>query len=435
MVLSAVLEKCVKEVKINSEERRFIENTSRIIINEIEKKLHKNKIDASVFVGGSVAKGTMIKKGNQDIDIFVRFNQKYSEDEIKKQFKKIFFWFKIKGLKTKVKKVHGSRDYYKINFKRNEKINIEIVPSVNVKKPEEARNTTDLSYFHIKYINKKLRENKKLIDEIILAKSFCHSQKVYGAESYINGFSGYALELLICYYGSFEKMLYEMSETKGQIIVDIEKMYKDKYELLEKLNPSKKKCPVILIDPTFKERNVAMALSHETFEKFRTAAKEFLANPNEGFFIEKKIEKTYIKEKAEKFNANFNVIYLRTNKQEGDIAGTKLKKFAKVLFEYINKNIDIIEWHFEYSGGRDAEIYVISKKRQELVSIGPHKDNKKAVEHFKKAHPIWYVGDDGRIRANKNPNQNIKLLIKQFKRSNRKQIKNMSIIKLKTYII
>lgn len=37
MSLSKVLENCVKEVKISTEEKRFIENTSKIIVREIEK--------------------------------------------------------------------------------------------------------------------------------------------------------------------------------------------------------------------------------------------------------------------------------------------------------------------------------------------------------------------------------------------------------------
>ncbi|MBD3252791.1 hypothetical protein GF386_03610, partial [Candidatus Pacearchaeota archaeon] len=53
---------------------------------------------------------------------------------------------------------------------------------------------TDLSYFHVNHILKKIKKNKNLSDEIRLAKKFAYSQNCYGAESYIHGFSGYALE-------------------------------------------------------------------------------------------------------------------------------------------------------------------------------------------------------------------------------------------------
>ena len=47
----------------------------------------------------------------------------------------------------------------------------------------------------------------KILDEIRLAKAFCHANGCYGAESYIKGFSGYALELLVYHYGSFQKFV------------------------------------------------------------------------------------------------------------------------------------------------------------------------------------------------------------------------------------
>ena len=39
-------------------------------------------IDAEIFVGGSFAKKTLIKKEKYDVDIFVRFDKKYTEYDI-----------------------------------------------------------------------------------------------------------------------------------------------------------------------------------------------------------------------------------------------------------------------------------------------------------------------------------------------------------------
>jgi len=63
-------------------------------------------------------------------------------------------------LGNKAKKIHGSRDYYQLIVHG---IIFEIIPVLKVKKPEHAKNITDLSYFHVNYINKKIRKNKKLI--------------------------------------------------------------------------------------------------------------------------------------------------------------------------------------------------------------------------------------------------------------------------------
>ena len=53
---------------------------------------------------------------------------------------------------------------------------------------------------------KKMKDKDVLLG-IRIAKAFCHANNSYGAESYINGFSGYALELLVYYYGSFLKFI------------------------------------------------------------------------------------------------------------------------------------------------------------------------------------------------------------------------------------
>jgi len=51
---------------------------------------------------------------------------------------------------------------------------------------------------------------KKILDEIRIAKAFCYANNCYGAESYISGFSGYALELLVYHYKSFLKFIKSM---------------------------------------------------------------------------------------------------------------------------------------------------------------------------------------------------------------------------------
>ena len=163
----------------------------------------------------------MINKGKYDVDIFIRFNKKY--EDISELTEKILLGFKRI-------KVHGSRDYFKVNV--DKKIVLEIIPITKIRNPKEAKNITDLSYFHASYINKKLK-SKKVVNEIMLAKAFCYANQCYGAESYINGFSGYGLELLIYHYGSFLKFIKAMTKIKDKdekIIIDIEKYFKNRSE-------------------------------------------------------------------------------------------------------------------------------------------------------------------------------------------------------------
>ena len=292
MRLKEILEKQLELIKLSEAELEKIKaETARFV------KLIRAKTRAEVFIGGSLAKGTLIKKKIQDIDIFIRFKNEEKAREIKK--------LEISSYRRKI--IHGSRDY--LQFGKG-KIVFEVVPVLKISKPEQARNITDLSYFHVNYIAKKIKKNKKLSDEIKLAKFFCFSQGCYGAESFIRGFSGYGLELLIIYYGSFEKWLRAMIKVKDKLVIDPKKHYKNKQEVLNELNEAKLSSPVVFVDPTFKQRNALAALSEETFSKFQKAASAFLKNPRLDFFKEKEI--------SEK---GFNLILkAKTNKQEGDIA-------------------------------------------------------------------------------------------------------------------
>lgn len=424
-----ILNEEIKKIRISKEEERAMKNLASFVSKQINHRLKKFNIDASVFLGGSLAKGTLLKKQKQDIDLFIRFNKKYSEQEINLFCRKIFRWFRVPKYKIKIKKLHGSRDYYRISFKKIQ-VFIEVVPALRILKPEEARNITDLSYFHVNYINRQITKYKKIADEIILAKSFCHAHKCYGAESYISGFSGYALELLISEFKTFENMLKKIANSREKLILDPGKQYKNEKEILEKLNPAKTKSQIILVDPTFKERNVASALSHHTFEKFKKSAVEFLRSPSSDAFGIKKININEMKRKAYEIGGIFAVVMLKTNKQPGDIAGTKLLKFSKFLEKEIGKNFDIIEKEFEYNDWKTAEVYFILARKREIIIVGPSIDRKEAVENFKKAHPIWYM-EHNKIKSSKPTDISFKTFLKKFKKTRKKTIKEMGIKKIR----
>jgi len=428
--MNNILKEELKRVKISDEEKEYLGQLANKVIEKLRAKIKSKGIDAQVFIGGSLAKDTIIRKRKYDIDLFVRFNKKYSEEEIQRYLKKIFRFFRIKGERIKKKKLKGSRNYYRILFKSNKRVAVEVVPSIKVASQEQARNITDLSYFHVNYIEKKFKKNKKLADEIILAKSFCHAQKCYGAESYIRGFSGYSLELLICHYKSFAKFLREILKAEGQIIIDSEKHYKNKKDVLESLNVSKTKSPIILVDPTFKERNAASALSKEVLSKFKRSARKFLENPSAEFFEYQIVNVAEMKEKAKEVRGIFAIFEIKTNKQPGDIAGTKLLKFSKVFTKEVGKNFEVILDNFEYGGVKKAWIFYVLNRKKEIIIDGPEIDRIEAVKKFKKVHPVWYI-EERRIKSARATDLGAKEFLKIFKKKAKKTLKQMSIKKIK----
>jgi tRNA nucleotidyltransferase (CCA-adding enzyme) len=316
-----------------------------------------------------LAKETLIKKSKYDIDIFIRFSDDKEISDILEQI--------LKQAGIKAERIHGSRDY----FRTSGKVIFEIIPVFRISSAEKARNITDLSYFHVSYITRQIRKNKKLAEQIMLAKYFCYMNGCYGAESYIRGFSGYALELLVSYYGNFLNFIRKIASSREKIVIDPEKHYKNKQDILLNLNEAKLQSPIVFVDPTFRQRNALAALSSETFEKFKSICINFLKKPGEKFFIKKEVE-------VKKFNL---IITIYTDRQAGDIAGSKLFKFFSFIEYKLLKNFDIKNKEFEYDGNKKAKCYFNIKQRKEIIIQGPPINKVENLLAFKQKHKNVFV--------------------------------------------
>lgn len=357
--ISELLEKVLEKIKLTYKEEQEIKSC----INNFIKKLKKEKI--KIFIGGSFAKGTLIRKKVYDIDLFVVFpkTKKNVSDELENILKKA-------GIKAE--RLKGSRDYFQVKLAQN--LVAELIPILKIKEPKEAKNVTDASLFHVAYVLKKIKENKKLADEIKLAKAFCQACNCYGAESYIQGFSGYALEVLVCHYKNFLNFVKAASKWKSKEIIDPEKHYKNKNEILEKLNYAKLLSPLIVIDPVQPSRNLTAVLSEENFKKFVETCKNFLAKPSENFFFKQKISKEAWKKEARKRKAKFFILNALPISKKKDIAGAKLKKFFNFLCKLAELNdFKILKKHFEFDDKKlEANFYFIVKEPPKTkIVVGP----------------------------------------------------------------
>ncbi|MFA4953008.1 MAG: hypothetical protein WC584_02190 [Candidatus Pacearchaeota archaeon] len=473
--INSILKKVILNVKPSKEEFAEMNKLINNFVDRVEKRIEELKIDTEIFVGGSFAKKTVIKKtmghrtlkgavckapcflddpklktvkltphskecgfqfmdikkdhydsentetqGLSDVDIFLRFDKKY-QDTISELTKKI-----LSNMEN-VSLIHGSRDYFKIKIRDD--FFVELIPVIKVGKPEESLNVTDLSYSHVKYINKKIK-SEKIKEEIMITKAFCYANHCYGAESYINGFSGYAIELLIFYYGSFLKFIKAMNKSKKmeKIIIDIEKQFKNKNQVMMNLNSSKLQSPIILIDPTHKNRNALAALNEETFERFKKSAKDFLDNPSLEAFEEKKTDLEKIKKNSDKKSFEFILLEATTDKQEGDIAGSKLLKFYNHFSEEIEKFFKIKDKGFNYNGKTSARYYFVVKSKEEIEISGPSIKDKKNVEAFEKKHRGYFT-KNGKIYSKEIVDFSLKEFFKKWVEKNSKKIKEMSMQK------
>jgi tRNA nucleotidyltransferase (CCA-adding enzyme) len=399
--MKKLYEKILEKNKVLEKEYAELMDKVDEVTEKLSSALKKKGIAAEIMLGGSAAKGTLIK-GDFDFDVFVRFNPKYDDSKISDMLSDALNIFKY------VDKVHGSRDYFQLMHCG---IMYEFIPVIKIEKPELARNVTDVSPLHVSWILSKIEKNPGLRDEIILAKLFCKAHGIYGAESYISGFSGHVIDILIVYYGSFDSLIKNSADWQHYKVIDVEG-----HNSADDINESKIS-PLIIIDPIQKERNAAAALSNEKFISFKKRAAEFLDSSSEEFFIAKKITDDEIIGNAQ----GKKLIFLKVKAKEGkrDVVGGKLLK----VFNYLKRSLEENEFEVFSSGWdwdkkKNTRMWLILNKdvlSESKIIEGPPIKAKVHVERFKEVHKDSFE-KEGRIfakikREYREPEKLIKKLI------------------------
>jgi tRNA nucleotidyltransferase (CCA-adding enzyme) len=220
-----------------------------------------------------------------------------------------------------------------------------------------------------------------------LTKQFFKAARVYGAESYIKGFSGYVCELLTIYYGSFLNCVKALSKIKEKELIDIKKYYKNK-NVYNEINKSKLTSPIIVIDPVQKNRNAVAALSHEKFDMLRKRAKEFQKNPSKKFFEIDILTEQDIKKKFKK--NKLLILRITPLKRKRDVAGAKMVKAFNCIEQNLTDNgFKIINSDVLWDIENKALFYYAlkgTKLSKTVELIGPPLKSKQHVLSFKKKH-------------------------------------------------
>jgi len=282
-----------------------------------------------------------------------------------------------KALKSRLNNitvVHGSRDYFQI---RRGKFVIELIPVLDIKDPKQAANVTDMSPFHTRWA----KENIKNPDQVRLLKKFMKANGLYGAESFIKGFSGYVCEVLIGKYHTFFDLIKDSSNWPERKYIDVQDHYPDLAEAMKKIN-KERHGPLILVDPVHPERNAAAALSEEKYGKFVELSKEFLRNPTDSFFESKTMNLSILGQKKE----DNKLVYVSGIPVEGkrDVIGAKLLKTNEALVKEVEvQGFSIIDYGWEY--GDTVLLWFIidpSPLSEKVKKWGPPIEDKQNLKSF-----------------------------------------------------
>jgi len=367
------MQKILREVIAKLEpDARAIQQEAKGTLQRLNAELKKRRLSATAIVGGSVAKGTFLSH-DHDVDIFVQFpltEQRPLTELLTPVVKAVF---------PKAQRLHGSRDY----FRAEGKLNYEIVPVLKITKAAQAKNITDCSPLHVLWV----RKFPKLRQQIMLTKAFCKASGVYGAESYIGGFSGHVVDILTIWTGGFIPLLRKSLKWKDREVIDYYRVHKGK--ALFRLNKSKLQSPIIVIDPTQPERNAAAALTEERLRKFQHAAAAFLKKPSAAAFERRAIDVAMLRKRYK----GKKMLLLRMQPFPGkhDVIGAKMRKALEHISLQLQENdFKILEqdWHWQQTHDAVAWWVLPTKplERQQQW-IGPPVDKPEHVMAFRKRYP------------------------------------------------
>lgn len=320
-----LLQRILKKIEPDINQRKKIYQIAKNYVEKTRNFCLEIHEVCDVVLVGSVEKDTMLKN-NIDIDILVLFR----EDVDKIRFKEL-------GLEIG-KKVFDDKGYIERYVshpyleKNIDDIVVSIIPGYKVI-PPEWKSAVDRTYYHIEYVKTKL--SKKQNSEVRLLKSFLKNIKIYGAETHINGFSGYLSELLIIKYGTFLNTVKMVSNWKIQTIIDIENLWTGNVNLVKNMFLDSY---LIVIDPVDKNRNVAASVNMKTLAKFISVCRAFLNKPSEKFFISKLKNQDIDIDKIFDDDRKFILLYIKHDFVIEDTLYPKIKKLSKKIENKFKSN-------------------------------------------------------------------------------------------------
>ena len=199
----------------------------------------------------------------------------------------------------------------------------------------------------------------------ILKKFFLHID-VYGAEIAKEGFSGYVSEVLISYFGSFEKTI------KENLRVEERASY---WKIYKKFGS-----PVVIIDPVDNNRNLGTAISMDNLGKFVLASRAFLKKPSKKFF------KKPISKRIMKNNDKIVVVQFRFKDRSDDIIWGQIKRASNALKTQLELGGFTVLRNSSTKDEKEnaALIFLLHAKKIEnsLVRSGPEISSKEHCEKF-----------------------------------------------------
>jgi len=243
-------------------EREALDRTRAELVERTETALAERDLEGDVVLAGSTARGTWLA-GDRDVDVFVRFPPALDREALAER-----------GLAVGHAVLpEGHEEYAEHPYVTGELAGFEVdlVPCYALEDATDIRSAVDRTPFHTAYVRDRLDED--LAGEVRVAKQFLKAIGVYGSDLRTRGFSGYLVELLVLEYGGFRGLVEAAADWSPPMRLDPEDHGTATFD-----------DPLVVIDPTDPERNVAAVLDAENVARLTHYARDLLADPREALF-------------------------------------------------------------------------------------------------------------------------------------------------------
>ena len=253
------------------EEEERLSSIARDVLRSVDEAFAGVEGFVRATLEGSAAKGTWIR-ARPEVDIFVHFSPNVSEERLEEVVVERGSRA-LEALGARWRLRYADHPYVE-GFIGEVTVNV-----VGCYATESGKwlSPVDRTPYHTRYVLSRLDD--RLRAEVRLAKAFMRGIGVYGAELRVGGFSGYLVELLVLWYGSFLALLRDGAGWRPGKVIDMSGRRSE--QELRALFPNS---PLIVTDPVDVNRNVASAVTLTRFSEFVLASKFFLSEPSVEYF-------------------------------------------------------------------------------------------------------------------------------------------------------
>jgi tRNA nucleotidyltransferase (CCA-adding enzyme) len=340
----------LRRIMPSEEEEKRLRVAVSSVVGMVTKAIKRLKLRAEPVLVGSVAKGTYLT--HPDFDVFVAFPPDTTREALERQGLQLGQFLKNK------KKMWAEHPYTRGTHMG---FDVEIVPCYAIVSADQKMSAVDRTPFHNKYVLGKIKPEQR--DQVRLLKAFMKGIGVYGAESKVQGFSGYLVELLVLKYGSFQDALMAVTNWQAGNVIALDMLPARIFDE-----------PLIIVDPVDPNRNVASAVSRQQMAVFVHAAREYLKKPRIEFFFPKpptRASRQKVLDMLKTRGTHLMVVTAAVPKVTDDVLYPQIRKALKAFEDLISRHdFSFSRSAFDVVGGR--ALFMFEMEILELPAAKKH---------------------------------------------------------------